>query len=158
MFQKKKSVHNPDKEVVSIKSNSSDHSFVKKDKSYVIVGSATNLWTKTVNWLLQQDAKKLIFVIDGTASVTRRSQRIIYSLIQKHCDVSFVMTSAERFNTVKEGETLLRELTTYSKIEAIFCVEMVRYVARYNVRTKFGKKTRLFCSGNYSVNEKQLSI
>lgn len=148
---KNKSVHNPDKEAVSIKLHSSDHSFVKKDKSYVIIGSATNLWTITVNWLLQQEAKKLIFVIDGTASVTRRSQRIIYSLVQKHSDVSFVMTSAERFNSVEEGETLLRELTTYSKIEAIFCVEMVRYVKRHNIYIKSGSKTQLFCSGNHSV-------
>lgn len=106
-------------------SSNSDHSFVKKDKSYVIIGSTTNLWVKTVNWLLQQDAKKLIFVISGTTSVMRRSQRTIYSLIHQYCDVSFIMTSADRFNTVKEGELLLQEFTSYSKIEAIFCIEMV---------------------------------
>jgi len=105
--------------------NNSDHSFVKKEMAYVIIGSATNLWIKTVNWLLQQDVKKLIFIINGTNSVMRRSQRTIYSLIQKYSDVSFIMTSAERFNTIKEGETLLREFTSYSKIEALFCVEMV---------------------------------
>lgn len=102
-----------------------DRSFVKKDKSYVIIGSATNLWIKTVNWLLQQNAKKIIFVIGGTNSVMRRSQRTIYSLVQKYCDVSFIMTSADRFNTIKEGETLLREFVSYSKVEAVFCVEMV---------------------------------
>lgn len=96
----------------------------------MIIGSATNLWVKTVNWLLQQDAKKLIFAIGGNASVMRRSQRVIYSLIQKHCDVSFIMTSAERLNTIKEGETLLQEFTTYSKIDAVFCVEMVGGVRR----------------------------
>lgn len=106
------------------KTNNSDHSFVKKEMAYVIIGSATNLWVKTVNWLLQQDVKKLIFIINGTNSVMRRSQRTIYSLIQKYSDVSFIMTSAERFNTIKEGETLLREFTSYSKIEALFCVEM----------------------------------
>jgi len=122
---KTKSDHNSEKKLISIKSNSSDNSFIKKDKSYVIIGSATNLWIKTVNWLLQQDTKKLIFIISGTTSIMRRSQRTIYSLVQKHCDVSFIMTSAERFNTVKEGETLLREFTAYSTIDAIFSVEMV---------------------------------
>jgi len=118
-------VHNSKKELISIQSIKSDENFVKNYKSYVIIGSPTNLWTKTVNWLLQQGAKKLIFVIGGTFSVMRRSQRTIYSLIGKYCDVSFIMTSAERFNTVKEGETLLQEFALYSKIEAIFCVEMV---------------------------------
>lgn len=98
---------------------------IKKDKSYVIIGSATSLWIKTVNWLLQQDAKKLIFIISGSSSTIRRSQRTIYSLIQKHCDASFILTSAERFNTIKEGERLLQEFKSYSKIDAIFCVEMV---------------------------------
>lgn len=91
----------------------------------MIIGSATNLWIKTVNWLLQQDAKKLIFIISGTSLVMRRSQRAIYSLVQKYSDVSFIISSAERFNTIKEGETLLREFASYSTIEAIFCVEMV---------------------------------
>ncbi|XP_026815045.1 fatty acid synthase-like isoform X2 [Rhopalosiphum maidis] len=104
--------------------NNSDHSFVKKEMAYVIIGSATNLWIKTVNWLLQQDVKKLIFIINGTNSIMRRSQRTIYSLIQKYSDVSFIMTSAERFNTIKDGEILLREFTSYSKIEALFCIEM----------------------------------
>lgn len=113
------------KELISIQSIKSDDSFVKNYKSYVIIGSATNLWTKIVNWLLQQGAKKLIFVISGTFSAMKRSQRTIYSLIEKYCDVSFIMTSAERFNTIKEGETLLQEFALYSKIEAIFCVEMV---------------------------------
>lgn len=116
---------NSEKKLISIKSNNSDRSFIKKDKSYVIIGSATNLWINTVNWLLQQDVKKLIFIISGATSIMRRSQRTIYSLVQKYCDVSFIMTSAERFNTVKEGETLLREFTSYSTIEAIFSVEMV---------------------------------
>jgi len=107
------------------KTNNSDYKFVKKEMAYIIIGSATNLWIKTVNWLLQQDAKKLIFIINGTNSVMRRSQRTMYSLIQKYSDVSFIMTSAERFNTAKEGETLLREFASYSKIEALFCVEMV---------------------------------
>lgn len=119
--------HDSGRELISIEPNTPDHGFVKKDGSYVIIGSATNLWTKTVNWLLQQDAKKLIFVVSGTASVMRRSQRTIYSLIQKYCDVSFIMTSAERFNTVKDGELLLREFDSYSKIEAIFCLEMVNF-------------------------------
>lgn len=109
-----------------VKTNNSEHnSFIKKDMAYVIIGSATNLWIKTVNWLLQQDAKKLIFIINGTNSVMRRSQRTIYSLIQKYCDVSFIVTSAERFNTIKDGETLLQEFASYSKIEALFCIEMV---------------------------------
>lgn len=108
-----------------VETNNSDHSFVKKEMAYIIIGSATNLWIKTVNWLLQQETKKLIFIINGTNSVMRRSQRTIYSLIQKYSDVSFIMTSAERFNTIKEGETLLREFVSYSKIEALFCVEMV---------------------------------
>jgi len=120
-----KSDHNSKKKLISVKSNSSNNSFIKKDKSYIIIGSATNLWIKTVNWLLQQDTKKLIFIISGTTSVMRRSQRTIYSLVQKYCDVSFIMTSAERFNTVKEGETLLREFTSYSTIDGIFSVEMV---------------------------------
>lgn len=115
---------------------------MKKDKSYVIIGSATNLWSKTVNWLLQQGAKKLIFVIGGTSSVLRRSQRTIYSLIQKYCDVSFIMTSAERFNTVKEGETLLREFASYSKIEAIYCVEMVYQIIRC---TRLKLENNLLC-------------
>lgn len=111
--------------MISTVSRNLDHSFVKKDKLYVIIGSTTNLWMKTVNWLLQQDAKKLIFVINSNTSTMRKSQKTIYSLIQQYCDVSFIMTSADRFNTVKEGELLIKEFTTYSKIEAIFCVEMV---------------------------------
>lgn len=120
------SVRSSEKRIVPFESNNLDPGFVKKDKSYVIIGSTTNLWINTVNWLLEQDAKKLIFIISGTASVMRRSQKAVYSLIQKYCDVSFIMTSAERFNTIKDGETLLREFGSYSEIEAIFCVEMVR--------------------------------
>lgn len=121
------SYHKSEKELISVtESTNVDRNFVKKDKAYVIIGSVTNLWIKTVNWLLQHDAKKIIFIINGSASVMRRSQRTIYSLIQKFCDVSFIMTSVERFNTVKEGETLLKEFASYSKIEALFCVEMVR--------------------------------
>lgn len=116
------SVHTSEK---VIETNNSDHKFVKEEMAYIIIGSATNLWIKTVNWLLQQDAKKLIFIINGTNSVMRRSQRTIYSLIQKYSDVSFIMTSAERFNTTQKGETLLREFISYSKIEALFCIEMV---------------------------------
>ncbi|CAI6344354.1 unnamed protein product [Macrosiphum euphorbiae] len=119
----KTSTNNVHNSMKLIETNNSDHSFVKKEMAYIIIGSATNLWIKTVNWLLQQEAKKLIFIIDGTNSVMRRSQRTIYSLIQKYSDVSFIMTSAERFNTTKEGETLLREFVSYSKIEALFCVE-----------------------------------
>lgn len=122
------STRDSEEPITPVKSNDVDDGFVKKDKSYVIVGSATHLWVKTVNWLLQQDAKKLIFVIGGNTSVMRRSQRAVYSLIQKYCDVSFILTSAERLNTVKEAETLLREFTTYSRIEAVFCVEQVRCV------------------------------
>jgi len=117
---------NSEKELILIKPNNSDHSFVKKNKSYIIIGSATTtLWTKTINWLLQKGAKKLIFIINGTNIIVRRSQRTIYGLIQKYSDVSFIMTSAERFNTIKEGESLLQEITLYSKIEAIFCLELV---------------------------------
>lgn len=131
VFQQKilftcKRVYSSEKELISLETDSRKNlGFVKKDNSYVIIGSATNLWVKTVNWLLQQDAKKLIFIISGTNSVIRRSQTTIYSLIQKYCDVSFVMTSAERLNTVKEGESLLQEFASFSKIDAIFCVEMV---------------------------------
>lgn len=124
-FYMSKSDSNSKKVLISIKPNNSEHGFVNKDKSYVIIGSATNLWIKTVNWLLQQDAKKLIFVFSGTTSEVRRSQRTICSLVQKYNDVSFIMSSAERFNTINEGEVLLREFTSYSKIGAIFCIEMV---------------------------------
>uniref|UniRef100_A0A2S2QQD5 Fatty acid synthase n=1 Tax=Sipha flava TaxID=143950 RepID=A0A2S2QQD5_9HEMI len=117
-------VHSLEKRIIPIESNNLDPRFVKKDKSYVIIGSMTNLWINTVNWLLEQDAKKLIFIISGTAAVMKRSQKIIYSLIQKYCDVSFIMTSVERFNTIRNGENVLREFTSYTKIEAIFCVEM----------------------------------
>jgi len=123
------SIHNSS---IQIDTNNSDHGFVKKEMAYIVIGSATNLWTKTVTWLLQQEAKKIIFVINGTNSVMRRSQRTIYTLIQKYPDVSFIMTSAERFNTIKEGERLLREFASYSKIEALFCVEMV-YILNYTV-------------------------
>lgn len=117
-----------EKRIIPIESNNIGPGFVKYDKSYLIIGSTTNLWFNTVNWLLEQDAKKLIFIISGTTSVMRRSQKAVYSLIQKYCDVSFTMTSAERFNTIKNGESLLREFASYSKIEAIFCVEMVRLI------------------------------
>ncbi|VVC35574.1 Hypothetical protein CINCED_3A020887 [Cinara cedri] len=118
-------VHSSEKELISLETDScKDHSFVKKDNSYIIIGSMTNLWVKTVKWLLQQDAKKLIFIISGGNSGLRKSQTAIYSLIQEYCDVSFIMTSAERFNTINEGESLLREFTSFSKIDAIFCVEM----------------------------------
>ncbi|XP_050431818.1 fatty acid synthase-like [Adelges cooleyi] len=108
---------------LSIPSNYQDQMFVEKDKSYIVMGSTSNLWLKTVTWLLRQEVKRLIFVIDGTAAVMRRNQRTIYSLIQQHPDVSFIMTSAERFNAPKEGERLLRDLTSYSKIAAVFCIE-----------------------------------
>lgn len=89
-------------------------------------GAKNEIWFRTIAWLLQHEAKKLIIVEpEPQENGINQNQKKFSTFIQNYNNISLMHFSESNLINENDCFNMMQSVSNYTNLDVVFCISMV---------------------------------